>query len=578
MKKCYKGDSHFYPNLYFDNGSSKTSMSKIDLDKLKVKVFNRCQWISSELKSVFGSETAIEAIRTNAGNVSLNITCPVRHCNFKGKNLARHLTIGKHSYTSAAGLLYQSFARRMFNYITKINKTKQPVVCILCKVVQGNIESHLIKCHHILSGSSQIKFFINDCKQYLITNPILWRQTPIPTELSAISITQQSSEKYIEHDCTMSELPSVENTSNNKIHLTKEFMEIYNIRMEDFKFYFNNAENALNSFETNCIVTRDISPDQSRMYKNNITNIWRAVDNTLSIFPNSLSDLNLIKDKWLDPNIMRLKSQLKNPLIERGDTFYQASTLRSKLLCVSYFFDFSLSEYCYIGINAQDLVICKLKITHMMKRLNKLERQRKIAIRNFKCKNLITETDLVEYFKSNNIRKTIKFLDNLFEGSEQIPTLRDCRNSRNYIMVTLTVINALRSSNLLNITLHDIKNAATHEIYKNAKFIESEYYKTSLIYGTKLILISLHLYDQINTFIKHMRPMLTNDQHLPLDRRYLFTCYNENIISASSTAKITQSMISSMITSSFQLSEVSFHFFFFFFFYGKVFKVINLKI
>jgi len=53
-----------------------------------------------------------------------------------------------------------------------------------------------------------------------------------------------------------------------------------------------------------------------------------------------------------------------------------------------------------------------------------------------------------------------------------------------------------------------------------------------------------------------MRPLLTRDDHLPKYYRYLFTCSDANSKIQKHTAKISQSAVSSMITSSFRKSKI----------------------
>ena len=174
IKTQYKGDKHFYPNLLFDNGSSKTSLPEDEQAELNIKVFNRCEAILRKLKEKFGSENTIEAFRDKtSGIITLKIACPVRNCSFKGNNLKRHL-INIHTLTPDICSLYQSYSTRMFNQLTKINISKQPTVCIRCKVVYANIEEHLQNYHMIEKGTNEMGIIVNECHKYLESNPIIW--------------------------------------------------------------------------------------------------------------------------------------------------------------------------------------------------------------------------------------------------------------------------------------------------------------------------------------------------------------------------------------------------------------------
>ena len=64
---------------------------------------------------------------------------------------------------------------------------------------------------------------------------------------------------------------------------------------------------------------------------------------------------------------------------------------------------------------------------------------------------------------------------------------------RNYLIVMLTITNAARASNLMNITVSDVTDAKKHEempafVFKSTK------YKTSIIYGSKIMLVPEDLY------------------------------------------------------------------------------------
>ena len=73
---------------------------------------------------------------------------------------------------------------------------------------------------------------------------------------------------------------------------------------------------------------------------------------------------------------------------------------------------------------------------------------------------------------------------------------RDC------LMLTLCVTNCLRSSNLMNVTIHDFEQAKKHEEIENAYTFTSTKYNTSLVYGAKIILVSRAVYMQLKIYSK----------------------------------------------------------------------------
>ena len=58
---------------------------------------------------------------------------------------------------------------------------------------------------------------------------------------------------------------------------------------------------------------------------------------------------------------------------------------------------------------------------------------------------------------------------------------------RDYLMLTLCVTNCLRSSNLMNITIHHFEQAKKHEEVNNHYTFTNIKYKTSFVYEAKII-------------------------------------------------------------------------------------------
>ena len=90
-------------------------------------------------------------------------------------------------------------------------------------------------------------------------------------------------------------------------------------------------------------------------------------------------------------------------------------------------------------------------------------------------------------------------------------------------MLTLCVTNCLRSSNLMNVTIHDFEQAKKHEEIENAYTFTSTKYKTSLVYGAKIILVSRAVYMQLKIYVKMIRPILIEDETKSPKLRFIFT-------------------------------------------------------
>lgn len=68
-------------------------------------------------------------------------------------------------------------------------------------------------------------------------------------------------------------------------------------------------------------------------------------------------------------------------------------------------------------------------------------------------------------------------------------------------MVKICAVNCLRGSNLVSMTIHDFKEAKRDREVKGAYRFYNIKYKTSFVYGEKLMTVSGELYDRIKTLI-----------------------------------------------------------------------------
>lgn len=113
-------------------------------------------------------------------------------------------------------------------------------------------------------------------------------------------------------------------------------------------------------------------------------------------------------------------------------------------------------------------------------------------------------------------------------------------------------LNAHRASNLINITLHDFNSAKRlPEEYPPGWQIMSNNYKTSFLYGTKTINLSMEVYSQAIIFRDYFRAIILNDEELPDEERYLKISTNEN-----PNHQLTASTIANILTQTFKDAKV----------------------
>lgn len=121
-------------------------------------------------------------------------------------------------------------------------------------------------------------------------------------------------------------------------------------------------------------------------------------------------------------------------------------------------------------------------------------------------------------------------------------------------MFMVTIGNAARASNLINMTLADVENASINEEYENARSISSSNYKTSMLYGKKVLMLSEEVYQYLLSYIKYLRPLFVVDIGLPSHKRYVFT--SSRTKKGDQYGTVEHSLISNALTTTFKAAGV----------------------
>ena len=115
---------------------------------------------------------------------------------------------------------------------------------------------------------------------------------------------------------------------------------------------------------------------------------------------------------------------------------------------------------------------------------------------------------------------------------------------RNFLMAIITIINATRASNLINMLVDDVLKATLVDKLTGFVFSSTKY-KTSIICGSKAIWLPYDLHHCLFTYIKYFRNMI-NVPSSP----YLFTFMRGN------GSPMDYSSISNGLTTSFKKTKV----------------------
>ena len=287
--------------------------------------------------------------------------------------------------------------------------------------------------------------------------------------------------------------------------------------IEDFKVYKEDAS-------TNPVRTSKQQIENVATMANNIKQVWREIDVDLSIFPrNFLSDADMIEDNFYRPHLKELIRNLNLPK-EQQTAHIQASTIKSKLCSLSVFCRFLITRRIYINITFNALTRIIAKIQELNLSLKQYISQREQLISKYKSETLIITEQFQKYGNSKHV-KDINELLYLLEHSSKTVIINKQKaiEVRDYLMVSLTYFNCLRASNLMTITIEDVRKIIPHNEIDGAHVLKNDKYKTSMLYGAKIILLSETHLQQIKLYIQNLRPFITNDYKKHASQRFLFT-------------------------------------------------------
>ena len=242
---------------------------------------------------------------------------------------------------------------------------------------------------------------------------------------------------------------------------------------------------------------------------------------------------------------------------EEQTSHIQASTIKSKLCCLSVFCKFLTNRPIFINLKRADLTAITAKVQELNAALKSSIDQRFKVVSKYKSDHLLTVTDFKSYGSSDHVKEINQLLKNAHDGNLKKIKLNKQRATdvRDHLMVSLTYFNCLRASNLMNIRLIDVEKITKHKEIDGAYVLTNDEYKMSMIYGAKIILLDEILYQQIQIFIKLFRPLLAADERLASIKRYLFTS-SRIPTNKPLGVKMDHSAISNALTSTFKKAKV----------------------
>ncbi|XP_065678320.1 uncharacterized protein LOC136093608 [Hydra vulgaris] len=220
----------------------------------------------------------------------------------------------------------------------------------------------------------------------------------------------------------------------------------------------------------------------------------------------------------------------------------QPKTILSKMGSLNKFLDFLKGRQIYIGLNTNQLSNVSLRIKEISSSLKPFLSQREFDLKNFKKLHVITPEVFLTYENSEHIVQVKKILNSTVSK----PTFQEAIDIRDYLMVLICFWNATRSSNLINMTIQDFEDAYQDPEYPGAVIFRSDRYKTSMIYGTKIIVVDKELQQFLTTYVDFFLPVLLGQK----------TNKTSPLFATKSKSSMTQSAVANGMTTSFKKAQV----------------------
>ena len=309
----------------------------------------------------------------------------------------------------------------------------------------------------------------------------------------------------------------------NKLPLTSTQKQLYGLpKNTTLKLHYKNADMLLEDYHQYIMKFQDRKEKPSSQYILDIKQVWMSVDKSFCLFPNAVKYYESIESSFYLPQKKRLLEN-KDKDVEEQQVHIEAKTISSKLGSVVRFLKYLEERSIFAGFSRQELNSCKEFLRELKTGLRNLITERVTKMKEFKSNIFMTPEIFKNYGSSDHISELHTFLSHIKHSAEKTKVTQQMAvHVRNYIIIKLSYTNALRASNLINMTLKDFNAAKPDKEITETFVFRSDNYKVSLIYGAKIVLASQKLFQHIKLYMKYLRPLLKDDKHR-LDReRYFF--------------------------------------------------------
>ena len=524
--------------LVSDGDSSENEKPK---KKHRIDYFRNMAKIDKTLEELLGGSDMVTPVQTGVGLTKRSHYFKCIHCQkkFLGHSFSTHL-IRKHKYGPKTAGLLQSKYRVLYHWIVKKKAgVQKPLPCPICEIWHLRLDAHLKRKHPDLNPSEAKEMINTEREKNWCDFSCEGSGSNTITE-AAMSKTVNACPEF-QVRSTQPSLKHDEDLTNyvppNAMKLTNLLREKWNVSEQDyFDFFYEEPDLLLDAFKEH-LVEIGIEDRGAAQHRQHVDYVWQVLDKNRQILPSIIfSNIRVIQDMY---------HRKTRKLIGKGGV--EANTLNVRFGSLRKFLSFLRSQGIYAGLSRAQIQRLLDAISDWIAQLKKLIGKRKVKLRNFKLKHLMTARHMITYGRSKHVQNLLKEINQILsaKNGKKVITRKFALQVRNYLMCQLCIMNGLRASNLIELRLKDVENCSTHPEYPGQIIVRNDTYKTATIYGEKLIVIPSVIFSQLSTYTKELRQHISS-----LKSPYLF------VTSSNKRKYMSSADIGSALTASFKLARV----------------------
>ena len=437
-----------------------------------------------------------------------DIKCP--ECGTSATKLKDHLVI-KHKYSEYDAKFKESEIRIMFLWAQKEKHgVAKPLPCETCGTWQMRLDNHL-KFKHKDFSKEKVSLIMKESKNKYwhdlekSTNTLIVNDQS-GNERTSAAKSNSSHRKMIKKQIVTASSTVVSSGAcyvpTGALMISDADRRKWGIIDEDFTIYYENSDDLLEAFVTELAKKHPLSRADS--YRRHLEYIWKIIDPQMKLFPKcAFSNSLLVEDRYHNITLQMV-----------GNGGNEASTLRVRFTALRYFINFLRRRHVFAGLFRTDCNKVLEYIDVWNADFTKLIAQRKTDLRRIKLKRLITPKHMIQYGTSKYVQSLVSQLGEIQSAKKF--TKRFCLQVRDYVITNLCFMNGLRSSNIIELRLTDVEEATRNAEYPGYMVFMNSTYKTSTIYGEKVLVLPDNIFNHLKIYINKLRPVIsgTKSNHL----------------------------------------------------------------